>query len=51
MKAIIIFFFFFCIPLTLLCQKESYNWYFGNDAGITFMPDGKSAKYLSGCKL
>jgi len=28
------------IPFTLIGQKESYNWYFGIKAGITFNPNG-----------
>ena len=28
------------IPFILLSQKESYNWYFGIGAGITFNPSG-----------
>ena len=30
----------------LFAQKETYNWYFGYNSGITFMPDGQEAKFL-----
>ncbi len=32
----------------LFAQKETYNWHFGGKSGITFMPDGDNAKFLSG---
>jgi hypothetical protein len=35
----------------LFSQKESYNWYFGDSSGITFMPNGEEAKFLSGSKI
>lgn len=28
-------------------QKEAYNWYFGERAGITFLPDGQNPKALT----
>jgi hypothetical protein len=34
--------------INLLAQKESYNWYFGDSAGVSFMPDGQNATFLSG---
>lgn len=46
---------YFLINITLLIifeyslfsQKETYNWYFGERAGITFLPDGKNPKALT----
>ena len=35
----------------LFAQKETYNWYFGGGAGITFMPDGEEAKFSPNGKI
>ena len=46
----------FIILILILCyifsseiysQKEAYNWYFGERAGITFLPDGKNPRALT----
>lgn len=39
-------FLFFILTFCLNAQKESYNWYFGNNAGITFAP-GSIAKTIT----
>lgn len=35
----------------LYAQKETWNWFFGDKAGITFMPDGKEAKFLQASNI
>ncbi|MCL2039490.1 MAG: hypothetical protein FWG85_03570 [Bacteroidetes bacterium] len=35
----------------IFAQKETYNWYFGAGAGITFMPDGEKAEVLTECMI
>lgn len=40
-----ILFYFYCGEL--VAQKETYNWYFGERAGITFLPDGKNPRALT----
>ncbi len=32
-------------------QKETYNWYFGNNAGISFLTDDLEPVFLSGSKM
>ena len=30
----------------LYAQKETWNWFFGDSAGVTFMPEGENAQFL-----
>ncbi|MCX7736938.1 MAG: hypothetical protein N2319_09515 [Candidatus Kapabacteria bacterium] len=46
-KYILFFFFIFVLQTNLYSQKETYNWYFGERAGITFLPDGKNPRALT----
>lgn len=39
------------LPLILFAQKESYNWYFGNKAGISFIPDINNPRVLKDCPV
>lgn len=36
---------------SLFAQKETYNWYFGDNSGITFLPNGTNPKPLPGGKI
>lgn len=42
-----IIFFLFLISGNLYAQLETYNWYFGDSAGVTFLPDGTGASALT----
>lgn len=42
--------FFLCASLTM-AQKETYNWYFGEGAGISFTESLQNPKFLSGNKF
>lgn len=39
---ILVFLMTLCSSIYLSAQKETYNWYFGDNAGITFAPLGKN---------
>jgi len=51
MKKLFVFFALtFIVSNFAISQKETYNWYFGGRAGITFLPDGKQPMILNnGC--
>ncbi len=56
MKYRIIFFVVFTLVLSLFgsnlfAQKETYNWYFGDNSGITFLPNGTNPTPLLGGKI
>ncbi len=42
----------FCfLQNTSFSQKETYNWYFGDSAGVSFMPDGEFPYALTDSKM
>ncbi len=48
MKKIYIALIFILLTSNLYSQKETYTWYFGDSAAISFMPDGNSPHALTG---
>lgn len=42
------FFIFFFISVTAIAQGEADNWYFGNQAGMKFQPDGTVTPLVNG---
>ena len=44
----LILFFLFTVSVTLHAQKEASNWYFGDNSGIRFNPDGTTTALTDG---